>query len=85
GFGKLTDADAGAKALALLKLSDIGRECGHVTLALDEDAELVLAMDRRSALTITTVDILAAWVEFLVQAVRTPREYFSEHFPLQEE
>ena len=42
-------------------------------------------MDRRSALTITTVDILAAWVEFLVQAVRTAREYFSEHFPLQEE
>ena len=85
GFGKLTDADAGAKALALLKLTDIGRECGHVTLALDEDAELVLAMDRRSALTITTVDILAAWVELLVQAVRTTREYFSEYFPLQEE
>ncbi len=85
GFGELAAADAGARALALLKLTDLGGACGHVTLALDETAGLVAAMDRRSALTIVTVDVLAAWVEFLVQAVHSVREYFAEHFPSQEE
>jgi hypothetical protein len=85
GFGELSAADAGDKALALLRLTDLSGQCGHVTLALDESAGLVAAMDRRSALTIVTVDVLAAWVEFLVQAVHSVREYFAEHFPSQEE
>ena len=85
GFGKLTDADAGAKALALLKLTDIGRECGHVTLALDEDAELVLAMDRRSALTISSLDALAGWIEITTEAVRSVRQSLADNFPAAED
>ena len=81
-FGELTEPDAGAKATALLKLTDISSACGEVTLALDEDAELVLAMDRRSALTIASTDSLAAWIEMLVQAVRDVREHFAANFPV---
>ncbi|MBQ9240241.1 MAG: type III secretion system chaperone [Duodenibacillus sp.] len=83
GFGPLTQPDAGAKAIALLKLTDIGAACGDITLALDGNAQLVLAIDRRSALTISSVDALSAWIEIIVRAVRTAREHFAENFPVQ--
>jgi hypothetical protein len=81
-FGELADPNAGARATALLKLTDISSACGEITLALDEDAELVLAMDRRSALTISSVDSLAAWIEMIAQAVRDVREHFAANFPV---
>ena len=52
---------------------------------LDEEAELVLAADRRHALEIASADSLAAWVEALVSAVRAVREIFAEKFPVEEE
>lgn len=79
------DEQAGEKALSLLKLTDLSGACGEITLMLDEDAGLVLAADRRSVLKIATVDELAAWVKIVVNAVRSTREYFAEHFPVEEE
>ena len=80
-----TEPDAGEKALALLRLNDLGGATEGFTLALDEDADLVLAMDRRSALEIAAVDSLAAWMEALVDAVRAVRAHFAESFPVDDE
>ena len=77
--------NAGQKAEALLKLNDSGCDVtGQVTLMLDPEIDLVLAADRQSALSITSKDELSAWIEVLVKAVRSTREYFAEHFPLEE-
>ena len=84
-FGGSDEADAGEKALALLRLNELGGATEGFTLALDEDADLVLAMDRRNALEISSADSLAAWMEALVQAVRAVRGYFAEHFPIDSE
>ncbi len=78
-------ADAGEKALELLRLCDLGGPAEGFTLALDADADLVLAMDRRTALEISSADALAAWTDALVRAVRTVRERFAERFPLEGE
>ena len=83
-FGDPDGADAGERALALLRLNDIGGPCEGFTLALDADADLVLAMDRRSALVLATPDALAAWLDALVRAVRAVRAHFAEHFPAEE-
>jgi hypothetical protein len=85
GFGETDAPDAGKKALALLRMNEIGGPTEGFTLALDEDAELVLAMDRRSALEISSADSLAAWMEALVNAVRAVRTRFAEEFPINEE
>ena len=85
GFGGTDAPDAGEKALALLRMNEIGGPTEGFTLALDEDAELVLAMDRRSALEISSADSLAAWMEALVIAVRAVRDRFAEEFPINEE
>jgi len=76
---------AGEKALELLRLNELGGPTGGFALALDEDADLVLAMDRRSVLEIPAADSLAAWMEALVGAVRAVRERFAEKFPVEEE
>ena len=77
--------DAGAKSLALLELTDISGRCGSVTLALDSDAHLVLAMDRRSALTISSLDALAGWIEITTEAVRSVRQSLADNFPAAED
>lgn len=84
-FGGVDVADAGEKALALLRLNELGGATEGFTLALDDDADLVLAMDRRSALEISSADSLAAWMESLVHAVRAVREYFAVNFPVDDE
>jgi hypothetical protein len=76
---------AGEKALELLRLNELGGPTGGFALALDEDADLVLAMDRRSVLEIAAADSFAAWMEALVCAVRAVRERFAEKFPAGEE
>lgn len=80
-----TEPDAGEKALALLRLNELGGVTEGFTLALDEDADLVLAMDRRHALEIAAADSLAAWMESLVRAVRAVRTHFAETFPVDDE
>ena len=85
GFGETNAPDAGKKARVLLRMNEIGGQTEGFTLALDEDAELVLAMDRRSALEISSADSLAAWMEALVNAVRAVRTRFAEEFPTNEE
>lgn len=82
-FGDLNAADAGQKALALLKLNDLSGAACEVTLMLDGEGELVLAADRRSANTISSADAFAAWLEIMVRSVRATREYFAKHFPLE--
>jgi hypothetical protein len=84
-FGGVDVADAGEKALALLRLNELGGATEGFTLALDDDADLVLAMDRRGALEISSADSLAAWMESLVHAVRAVRDYFSVNFPVDNE
>jgi len=84
-FGGMDAPDAGEKALALLRLCELGNSSKGFTLALDEEADLVLAMDRRFAIDIAHADSLAAWMDALVFAVRTVREYFAEHFAAREE
>ena len=84
-FGGLDAPDAGEKALELLRLNEPGGATEGYTLALDEDADLVLAMDRRSALVLSHVDSLASWMDALVRAVRAVRERFAERFPLETE
>ena len=85
GFGEMDAPDAGEKALELLRMNELGGATEGFTLALDEDSELVLAMDRRDALEIAAADSLAAWMESLVSAVRAVRERFAERFPAEEE
>ena len=85
GFGGTDAPDAGEKALELLRLGEIGGATGGFTLALDEEADLVLAMDRRCALEFASADSLAAWLEALVCAVRAVRARFAERFPAGEE
>lgn len=65
--------DAGDRALALLRLDEIGGPSEGFAFALDADADLVLAMDRRGALELSSADALAAWTEALVRAVRAAR------------
>ena len=84
-FGEFSAPDAGAKSLALLELTDISGGCGSVTLALDSDAHLVLAMDRRSALTISSLDALAGWIEITTEAVRSVRQSLADNFPAAED
>ena len=80
-FGGTDAPDAGEKALELLRLCELGGPTGGFTLALDADADLVLAMDRRLVVEISSADALAAWTEALVGAVRAVRERFAEKFP----
>ena len=84
-FGGANAPDAGEKALELLRLNELGGPTGGFTLALDEDADLVLAMDRRNAIEIAAADSLAAWMEALVGAVGAVRERFAEKFPIEED
>lgn len=84
-FGGKDAPDAGEKALELLRMNEPDGGSEGYTLALDESADLVLAMDRRSALVLGHVDSLAAWMDSLVRAVRAVRERFAERFPVEEE
>ena len=84
-FGGTGAPDAGEKALALLRMNEPGGIGEGFTLALDEEADLVSAMDRRSALEISSADSLAAWVDALVRVVRKVREDFAARFPIGEE
>ena len=84
-FGGTDAPDAGEKALALLRLNELGGPTEGFTLALDEDADLVLAMDRRGATELAAVDSLAAWIDALVRAVRAVRGDFAEAFPAEKE
>ena len=84
-FGGTDSQDAGKKALALLRMNEPGGIGEGFTLALDEEADLVIAMDRRSALEISSADALAAWVDALVRVVRKVREEFAARFPIEEE
>ena len=84
-FGGTDAPDAGEKALALLRLCELGGPTEGFTLALDADADLVLAMDRRGAAELSSVDSLAAWMEALVRAVRAVRDHFAGNFPAGEE
>ena len=79
------EPDAGEKALFLLRLCELGGPAEGFSLALDADAGLVLAMDRRHALEISSADALAAWTDALVRAVRAVRERFAARFPLEGE
>lgn len=84
-FGGKDAPDAGEKALELLRMNEPGYGTEGYTLALDEEADLVLAMDRRIVLVLGHVDSFAAWMEALVRAVRAVRERFAERFPLEGE
>lgn len=84
-FGGTDAPDAGEKALELLRLNELGGATEGFTLALDDEADLVLAMDRRSALELAAVDSVAAWMEALVRAVRAVRDRFADRFPLEDE
>ena len=81
-FGGTDAPDAGEKALTLLRLNELGGKSDGFTFALDRDADLVLAMDRRSALEIAAADSMAAWMEALITAVRAVREVFAAQFPI---
>ena len=85
GFGGRDAPEAGEKALELLRLNEPGGMTEGFTLALDEEADLVLAMDRRSAIEFADADSFAAWIEALVRAVRAVSRHFAERFPAEEE
>ena len=80
GLGNKDKPDAGERALELLRLNELGGLAEGFTLALDEEADLVLAMDRRSALEFASTDSFAAWIEVLVRVVHTVRDRFAERF-----
>ncbi len=83
-FGGVDAPDAGEKALALLKLCDLSGPALNVTFSLDEDADLVLATRCMSGYAISSADALAVLLQLMVDAVKTAREYFIEHFPVKE-
>jgi len=80
-FGGLDAANAGEKALALLRLCDISGPARDITLALDEEVDLVLATSCMSAVAISSPDALAVWMETMIGEVRAVRAYFAENFP----
>ena len=80
-FGGKDAPGAGEKAMELLRLCALGGPSCEFTLALDANADLVLAMDRRLALELASADAFAAWIDALVRAVRAVRERFAERFP----
>jgi len=84
-FGGTNAPDAGEKALELLRLCELGGPTEGFSLALDAEADLVLAMDRRFALEISSGDAFAAWIDALVRVVRTVRERFAERFATKED
>lgn len=84
-FGGTRSPDAGDRALALLRYCELGGLSEGFTLALDEEADLIVAMDKRTALEISSVDALSAWVDALMRVVNAVREDFSEKFPAMEE
>ena len=84
-FGGTRSRDAGERALALLRHCALGGLSEGFTLALDEEADLIVAMDKRTALEISSVDALSAWVDALMRVVNAVREDFSEKFPAMEE
>ena len=84
-FGGTRSRDSGEKALALLRYCELGGLSEGFTLALDEEADLIVAMDKRTALEISSVDALSAWVDALTRVVNAVRVDFSEQFPAMEE
>ena len=84
-FGGVEAPDAGEKAMELLRMNDLASESEGFTLALDEVADLVLALDRRSPVEISSSDALAAWTDSLVRVVRAVRERFAARWPVEEE
>jgi len=84
-FGGVEAPDAGEKAMELLRMNDLASESEGFTLALDEVADLVLAIDRRSPVEISSSDALAAWIDSLVRVVRAVRERFAARWPVEEE
>lgn len=84
-FGGTDTPDAGEKALELLRLCELGGPAEGFSLALDAEADLVLAMERRLALEISSADAFAAWIDALVRVVRTVRERFAERFATKED
>jgi hypothetical protein len=84
-FGGADAPDAGEKAMELLRMNELAGETEGFTLALDEEGDMVLAMDRRSPLEISSADALAAWTGSLVRAVRTVRERFAARWPAEAE
>ena len=76
-----TDPAGGEKALELLRLNELGGKSRGFTLAYDEEAELVLAMDCRYAMEISSADALASWLEQLCGVVSMVRVRFEERFP----
>ena len=85
GFGGVDAPDAGEKAMELLRMNDLDGESDGFTLAFDEEADLVLAMDRRSPLEMSSSDAFAAWIDALVRTVRAVRERFAARWPVEEE
>ena len=83
-FGGVEAPDAGEKAMELLRMNDLSCESEGFTLALDEDADVVLAMDRRSPVEISSSDAFAAWTDLLVRAVRAVRGRFASRWPVEE-
>ncbi len=83
-FGGTDAPDAGEKALALLKLCDLSGPVPNVTFALDEDADLVLAIRCVSGYAISSPDALAVLLQLMIDGVKTAREYFVERFPVEE-
>ncbi len=71
---------AGEKALSLMKLNDLGNIGGSVTYMFDEQNSLLLIGDRKSALSLSTEDDLATWIQILLETVHKTREYFVEHY-----
>ena len=84
-FGGMDAPDAGKKAMELLRMNEIGGLSVGFTLAIDEDADLVLAMERHHALSMAHVDSLAAWMDALVRMIKAVRNRFAELFPIDDE
>ena len=85
GFGGYDAPDAGEKALELLRLNKVCGATEGFTLALDREADLVLAMDYRSVHEFAYADAAASWIGCLILGVRAVREAFAEKFPVEEE
>lgn len=84
-FGGTRSPDAGDKGMALLRYCELGCLSEGFTLALDEEADLIVAMDKRTALEISSVDALSAWIDALIRVIRAVREDFHNRFPVTEE
>ena len=69
------------RARALFALNDLDAPNGGFSVSMDPETRLAIVQDHRPAERFESADLLAAWVNALVDLVNLIRDTFEEKFP----